>query len=145
MGPQPGGIALRGLGTPVTRMTHALAEALVICDWPYNVRELLAVAREAAISFNSQDLLDVAAFKSRLHVGQSGDPGRPDGRLRTPTNPGRPVEFEVLRRLLVENGGNVAVVARSVGRSRKQIYRWLLKHGLSAEQFRAPSGSSRLS
>jgi DNA-binding NtrC family response regulator len=56
------------------------------------------------------------------------------GRAEPPRDPppGR-AQLEVLLR---RHGGVVSEVARAMGRSRKQVYRWLEHHGLDAEAFR---------
>ena len=42
--------------------------------------------------------------------------------------------------LLQAHHGNVAHVARATGRSRRQVDRWLLHHGLDAAAFRDGRG-----
>jgi transcriptional regulator of acetoin/glycerol metabolism len=43
---------------------------------------------------------------------------------------------EELEALLVEHAGNVTLLAEHYGRHRKQIYRWLRRHGLEADRYR---------
>ena len=44
---------------------------------------------------------------------------------------------DLLEQLLREHKGVIADVARATGRSRKQVYRWLLQHGLDAGAYRS--------
>jgi transcriptional regulator of acetoin/glycerol metabolism len=50
-------------------------------------------------------------------------------RARTPSR-------DDLVRVLQKFAGNVAEVAEFFGKDRKQVYRWLEKHGLDADSFR---------
>jgi len=43
---------------------------------------------------------------------------------------------EVIVRLLDENRGNVAAVAKALGRRWQVVHRWLRRHGLNADTFR---------
>jgi DNA-binding NtrC family response regulator len=112
-------------------MTHPLAEALLVHDWPYNVRELLAAARELA----EEAVLDLPAFQRRL-----GGLELTPAKARTELSPTRPefppLDLLELSRILAKNGGSVARVAREVGRSRRQIYRWIEKYGIDVRLFR---------
>ena len=44
---------------------------------------------------------------------------------------------EVLEQMLVEHKGVVAQVARALGRSTKQVYRWMARQGLDPADYRA--------
>ncbi len=123
---------------------HALAEALLLYDWPLNWREVAAWARKLELA-STGPRLDVECF-----TPESVTP-RPDldGRS-TPTvvrtrssnsllteDQGLFVTATELTRLLTEKGGSVADVARAVGRSRRQVYRWIAKYNLQIEDFRS--------
>jgi len=46
---------------------------------------------------------------------------------------------EELRTVLEHYRGSVALTASFYGRDRKQVYRWIERHGLDPERFRDPS------
>ena len=131
----------RGFDGERPPMSHALAEALLLHHWPYNVRELLATARELATE-GSNGGLDVAAFRRRVASlntsGPSSKPTAPQAKAELP-----PLSVLELSRVLAKNGGSVARVAREVGRSRRQIYRWIEKHGIDIDLFRRSDEADR--
>jgi hypothetical protein len=102
--------------------------ALLGYDWPENIREL------------EQCLLRAGALTPRSVIREHDLP--PEILLaRTGLSAGALVERDVdLRSRLVqsleEHGGNVSEVARSLGKARAQVHRWLKKYNLRAKEFR---------
>jgi len=45
-------------------------------------------------------------------------------------------EYELLRALLAEHGGNISAVSRALDVRRPQVWRWCRRHGLSPDDFR---------
>jgi DNA-binding NtrC family response regulator len=145
-----------GAGEPP--VTFPFMTALAAHDWPYNVRELSAVVTRAMAMARGEPL-DVihlpeamqAAFReygtdaprpeaTGLEAARpdaarpaaalgSGVTGIAPGARQTPT-------AEELVDLLKRHEGNLAAVARELGKDRKQIRRWLSYHALDAEAFR---------
>jgi DNA-binding NtrC family response regulator len=102
------------------------AEALVLHQWPENVRELVKLAERLA-------LFHPAA--SRWELSMLDEPLRARVVVRTATLPppgasGPPSRPELLA-LLERYGGNVSLIARHVRRNRKQVYRWMEELGVS--------------
>jgi transcriptional regulator with PAS, ATPase and Fis domain len=128
-------IFVSSFGARSPRMTHALAEALLVYDWPYNVRELLAVARELGIVAAGGEPLDARQFLERT----ANPPTPPVPRARMSTGDDAPIDRTELERLLREHHGVVAKVAEAVGRSRRQVYRWLAHHNIDLDGFREQS------
>jgi len=125
------------------RITHALAESLLVYRWPYNVRELLAVARELGIMSGGREPLDAPLFLERINSVQNAravqtapaDDARalPSG---ASSSPGPSIDRAELERLLREHRGVVAKVAEAVARSRRQVYRWIEHHKIDVDAFR---------
>jgi hypothetical protein len=94
------------------------AEALLLYDWPQNVRELKNAAERFALVG-----LPPAIMSAK---GQ-----------RPPAGPveAEPTKEELLA-LVREHGGNVAELSRLLGKHRQQIYRWLEKHGIDPNEHR---------
>ncbi|HET6282734.1 MAG TPA: helix-turn-helix domain-containing protein, partial [Polyangia bacterium] len=102
-------------------------DTLFAHSWPFNVRELDRFI-EAAVTLVKDggeitpDLLEHAP----LGKGVSDDLPRAD-------------QDTIRRELLVQlaaHAGNVSQVARSMGRTRMQIHRWLKRWNLRVDEFR---------
>jgi transcriptional regulator of acetoin/glycerol metabolism len=66
----------------------------------------------------------------------SGERERLDARARSsPQRSGAPREEE-LRELFARFKGNVAGIARELGKDRVQIHRWMRRFGIAADDFR---------
>lgn len=128
-------------------LTPDAAEALVLHDWPFNVRELQSVLDAAAAVAVAGTPLALgalpAALRSRV-MGRTGTPrssivppqaagrtGNPAGDLAATTTGDSvaPTRAE-LAALLRECGGNVSEIARRLGKERRQVYRWLHRFGM---------------
>ena len=126
--------ALPATARPTTR----LVSALLLDPWPYNVRELLKVAAQIRLRAEGATVLDLDLLPERFAAQPAPNTapatdGPASERLaseRTPT----PTREELIV-LLKSHGGKVARVARAVGRSRRQVDRWLDELGLDAKSF----------
>jgi DNA-binding NtrC family response regulator len=131
-------------GSPLPRLEVELAERLLRYPWPYNVRELLALAKQLRIRGGAGPYtLELAEAQLGL---ESAPPSPPAASASAA--PAVPLEAEGdeerepppdrarLEELLRRHRGVLADVAREMSRSRKQIYRWLHHHGLDVEAFR---------
>jgi transcriptional regulator with PAS, ATPase and Fis domain len=98
-------------------------------DWPYNVRELeAAVQRAVALAKGSALSLEHLPDAVRESMREYGTAGAPQ-RTAAPTP-------DELRALLDRHAGNVAAIAREVGRDRAQIHRWMRYAGIDPEKYR---------
>lgn len=105
------------------------SEALLLGDYPFNVRELKSVvqrARElattASIELADLDRVAPALVRRLLERRAEGASGAP------PPMPARPGRAE-LERLLTQHAGSVSAVASALSTSRTQVYRWLKAYG----------------
>ncbi len=102
-------------------------EALLVHEWPRNVRELRLLAERLAVlaadapRWELAHLDDVLAEPIRRRAAAASPP---------PAEPGPPSRDELLA-LLAAHGGRVADVAREMRRNRKQVYRWMDQHGIA--------------
>ena len=125
------------LGAAPPRLTPALAEAIVLHRFPFNVREVQALAAQ----------LRLAAGDAVLDLPHAGD--LLSARAAPPTEPpdsydggggggdrDKPPDRAELEALLRAHKGVVANVARAMQRSRKQVYRWIEQHGLDVAAYR---------
>lgn len=115
--------------------------ALFQHDWPYNVRELEAVARRA-VALADGAVLDPAVLPDSVRDAMDdygrGASAHADPSLREGAR-GAPTDAE-LRALLAAHEGNVAAVGRALGKARMQIHRWVGRYGIDLDAYR-PSGS----
>lgn len=124
------------------------AEALAVHDWPFNVRELLAALDAALMDAPAGSPLPVAALPQsiRLRVTNRSVPARvPQASLGESESLDGPASTIVCRGVAAfdpapsresfeavfkECAGNVSEVARRLGKDRRQVYRWMERHGL---------------
>jgi transcriptional regulator of acetoin/glycerol metabolism len=118
------------------------AEALLLHDWPFNVRELEHALEAAAVRaedgvIRCQHLPPAIGERVLARDGTRVRDARADDLAARPSI--APSEDE-LRRLLVEHGGNIRNVARALGKDRQQVYRWLRRHGIDVDAIRDEHG-----
>jgi two-component system response regulator HydG len=121
-------------------LSHAAAEALMIADWPRNIRELKAVIESTALLVGDRQKVELSDLADRIpgavdRVRQRSVP--PEAARARGEEAGR---RERVRLLLEQHRGNVSMVARELGKPRAQVYRWLKALGLDVDDFRASSG-----
>ncbi len=115
--------------SPGVTLTPSAIEALSLCDWPSNVRELKAVLdgvsalRAGAGTIRLKDLADRLPTAARVLAREP--PNEP-----LPLRESAAARRRQLSLLLEKHDGNIAGVARELGKPRSQIYRWLRTFGL---------------
>lgn len=122
------------------RFTPDAGTALLFYDWPHNIRELSQHLKRAAV-------LTEDGLIRKEHVVPQSDGAEPESAANaaTPHARGRPLSPEDarLREELVlklsEHHGNLADVARSMGKARMQIHRWLNRLDIDPGVFRLKS------
>ena len=115
-------------------LTVAAAEALLLYDWPRNVRELASCAKHVELFARSVDRVDVAHLPTPVRDALRTVALEPAPRSSKPVE-GAPSREE-LAALLAKYEGSIASVARAAGKHRQQVYRWLKSYGLDAESYR---------
>jgi DNA-binding NtrC family response regulator len=109
-------------------LATSLVEALLTYPWPRNVRELGGVAAELQTRADGAERLELDMTGDRLSIEREVESQTPEAPA-----PNR----ERLEDLLGVYDGNIAAVARAVGRSRAQVYRLLEQHGIDPTSYRA--------
>lgn len=126
------------LGAEVDTLSLEVVEALLLDPWTYNVRELFAVAKRMKILGLRDGVSDLALFRTRR--GISPPAALQEGMSAVMQNtikelpPTRERVLEVVTRL----SGNIRRTAEELGRSRKQVYRYLELYGVDLESLRRP-------
>jgi DNA-binding NtrC family response regulator len=109
----------------VPKWTASFVEAMVLYDWPLNVRQLKTVV--ARLARLGEPILHAQHLRAVL--GESIVTEESRAARSIPTRD----ELEALLKL---HQGNVSRVARACGRHAKQLYRWFERHGLDPTAFR---------
>jgi len=111
------------------------AEALLLHDWPFNVRELRKLCRRLAL---------LCPDGQAVTLDHLPEPIAANLRNRRSEAPpvAEPTEREALEAALRTCGGSVVRAARHLGVSRRTLYRRLASEGLDPDDFRNLSHSS---
>ena len=136
-------------------LTPAALRAMLRHDWPLNVRELDKCLVAATALADAQPIeLDHLPPSVRRRLAAPPPmpgptpavgaipitpPGMPSLAAFAPAVPLDPEEIELrdkLVELLTAHDGNVAAVARAMGKGRMQIHRWARRFGIELESFR---------
>jgi transcriptional regulator with PAS, ATPase and Fis domain len=105
--------------------------ALMLYDWPLNVRELEKIVTTAAVltggarPISLRDLSEPVARAATAHPGSNAR--RAAGPAPTPAQ---------IEDLLRRYNGNVADVSRELGKHRAAVWRWMKKWGIGVEKFK---------
>jgi DNA-binding NtrC family response regulator len=114
----------RKYNLPRRRISAAALAALEAYRWPGNVRELRHAIERATI-LGTGEIFEAADFAALL-------PARAEtaADAETDTYNLDAIEKRVIRRALVEHGGNISHAAAALGLTRAALYRRIEKHGL---------------
>jgi DNA-binding NtrC family response regulator len=110
-------------------------EALLLYEWPFNVRELRSLVRRLAALYRDADVWEARMLPREMHEPLRNRKVSPEEASNTVVDLPGPSEPE-LRELLRRFSGNVKEIAKELGKDRKQVYRWLDRNGLSPQMFR---------
>ncbi|MBK9035572.1 MAG: sigma 54-interacting transcriptional regulator [Myxococcales bacterium] len=127
------GAILTRAGATGAQLTVAAARALVHHDWPDNVREL-EMALTTSLALAAGGTIDLSHLPRAV---RAATPACTDAvRTDAPLSEADVALRAQLAALLAEHGGNISAVARTAGKARWQIHRWLRRLGLDSEDFR---------
>ena len=123
-------------GAPEASFTAEAALALAAYAWPHNVRELKA-ALVHAVALSKGEPIGKAELPRAIREGEA-DRARPRdlGAAAGVHNPRDAKVRQELIDLLKAHGGNVAAVAREMGKHRRQVQRWMERFELDPDAFR---------
>jgi MoxR-like ATPase len=114
------------------RLTSEAGVAMAMHDWPFNIRELVQRLRRA-------EVLAQGSPVTPTHFALPEEPSAASS-PRAPASASLSAEDDRLKREILlkmeAHGGNIAEVAREMGKARMQVHRWLKRFGIDAESFR---------
>jgi transcriptional regulator with AAA-type ATPase domain len=124
-------------------MESDFAESLCMHDWPFNVRELVLLAKRLLTLHGSDVTLRAQHLPERIAGGPGASPaapsaGTPGVVTRAPAAAADPVELPALVVALRASGGNVARAAAMLGISRQRAYRLMEGQAVDLEALRNP-------
>ncbi len=117
-------------GAAFVGMEPAAFRALCLHDWPRNVRELEDVVKRAVTLAGGKKIRLEDLSASVRGALATGPRIRDTRKYRAAPSRGE------LERLLRENRGNVAAVAKTLDRQWNVVQRWLRRHEIAPERFR---------
>jgi DNA-binding NtrC family response regulator len=130
-------------GTPAHPITFPCMAALCRYNWPFNVRELegalrraLAVASGAPIETRHLPEEVRAALEGYASVAPSSESRASFSAGAPPPGKSGPPSDAELRQLLARHHGNLAGVARELGKDRAQVHRWIKASGIDPNEYR---------
>lgn len=115
------------------RISARLAEALLLHDWPFNVRELVQIAGLLKPHLHETGFIDLPLVYERL---KPCPPKTPAAHLAGSTSSGAEqaaeslLTPEALTRLYREHEGNISKLSRLIGLSRRHVRRMLERYGI---------------
>lgn len=136
------------LGAESPPLSPDLVALLLGYRWPFNVREVERVATELKVRSAGHTALEASMIAERLEAFAEPAPTPAPAAAPAPAAPppeeapvadarrSGPPEQAELEALLRAHHGVIASVAREVGRSTKQVYRWMSRYGLDPEAYR---------
>ena len=115
-------------------------ERLCVYDWPFNVREVVLLAKRIAVLYGEETCLRVNHLPNHMiglldHVTE--EIGKPRAELVQSRK--EPVEFPALIAALRASHGNVAQAAAMLSISRQRAYRLMQGQAVDLEALRSPS------
>jgi two-component system NtrC family response regulator len=114
-------------------LSPSLAEAMVLYEWPFNVRELRNVVGRVQDGAPDTALLSMLRPASQASASASGSTAFAAAPEARPA----PSRSE-LSALLEQYAGNLLRIEQAHGYSRRQLRRWADKFGLNIDRFRNP-------
>jgi DNA-binding NtrC family response regulator len=112
---------------PALEVSADAAEALLLWDWPRNIRELRAVV-ETFLTLEPESKMLGLADLARRNPQLAERVRKVEGAVKTPR--AAPKGRSDLAELLKKHSGNVAAVARELKKPRSHVYRWMRAFGL---------------
>jgi DNA-binding NtrC family response regulator len=132
-------VQLRPEGTP--RLEPELVERLALHDWPFNVRELLQLARRLAVLQGAESVLRVKHLPREILAAESSLPN-PVEPLHPSPSPAA-IDLTSLLAALRETGGNVTRAAAQLGVTRQRAYRLLEEQSVDLASLSGPRRPKR--
>jgi transcriptional regulator of acetoin/glycerol metabolism len=125
-----------------------VAERLCVYDWPFNVRELVLLARRLVAVHGPAATLKTHHLPERMQGNDGASPApialaEPSPRGAESPPPAEPVQLPALIAALRASGGNVARAAAMLGISRQRAYRLMEGQRIELDTIRSDADKFR--
>lgn len=130
---------LSSLGHEDQRIGHEAYRALVLFDWPYNIRQLQKVMDTSLTLCPEGEEIALTHFPEALRTpAPSCAEKQPEAAGGAKSWEGLSPEAlaQEIRDQLTQCDGNISAVARNLDTTRKQIHRWVKRFDIDIDQFR---------
>jgi DNA-binding NtrC family response regulator len=117
------------------KLSPDAGRALVAYDWPQNVRELGHCLARACALARGEEVVDVKHLPPAVRAAIAGDARAPDAIDAPDASDDARLRAQI-ESLLRQHHGNVAEVARALGKARMQVHRWLKRFGIDPDWYR---------
>ena len=125
-------------------------ERLCLYDWPFNVRELVLLARRLMVLHGTETTLRSSHLPDRIGAPALAPGAQPTSTFATgapipsaANGPPEPIELPTLVAALRTSGGNVARAASILGISRQRAYRLMESNDVDLDALRNPEPGSK--
>lgn len=116
------------------------AERLCLYDWPFNVRELVLLARRLLVLRSDTSTLRAEHLPEPMLAGPTKPAGSSPHSAPRSTRSAEPVELPQLLSALRASGGNVAQASAMLGITRQRAYRLMEGGAVDLEALRGEEG-----
>jgi transcriptional regulator of acetoin/glycerol metabolism len=131
---------LRASGMP--RLEPEFVECLTLHDWPFNVREVLQLARRLAVLQDGESVLRAQHLPREMSADADSRPSNPVEPVASP--PAAPtIDLGRLLAALRDTGGNLTRAAAQLGVSRQRAYRLLQEQSVDLATLSGPRRTKR--
>lgn len=129
------------------RLSHALAQTLLIHDWPGNARAVQAVVEQLLLRseepvLERPDWLD-GVLERQARAGEPSLEAEPVVKAAGEQRPLSAMSYAELWEALIAHQGNLAATAKAFGVGRNTLYRHLQRAGVDLEALRQELGDGR--
>jgi transcriptional regulator with AAA-type ATPase domain len=124
------------------RLEPELVERLALHDWPFNVREVLQLARRLAVLQGAESVLRAQHLPREMSLEAESNAAAPDTAVEPSPAP-KALDLAGLLAALRATGGNVTRAAAQLGVTRQRAYRLLEEQSVDLAMFSGPRRSKR--
>ena len=117
-------------------------ERLVLHDWPFNVREVVQLARRLAVLQGAESVLRVQHLPREMRAAQKSSPSQPVENAEATATPAA-LDLPSLLSALQATGGNVTRAAARLGVTRQRAYRLLEEQAVDLASLSGPRRPKR--
>jgi transcriptional regulator with GAF, ATPase, and Fis domain len=123
------------------RLSPTAAEALLLHDWPFNVRELENMMTAAALRptdgvIRAEHLPQPLAARVAHRIRKASGPTAAPPPIEALVDRAKAPSRDELEKVLRHFEGSIADTAEFFGKDRRQVYRWLEKFGIDPDALR---------